>query len=408
MSIFSEQHSTLKRAAGIFLILLLCCPALCAPPAEAAQPAQARADYLANPGSYRDNYVLTQLFYSAFSVGDFAAMQQLVSQGLLAYPNDFPHFMAVALELLKTPDSRLFMLLAPLAPYVADPARPADLESAIRFANIIGGRSLPDGGQPEEPSLISRIKFYEDTARVVRRQAPAEEKPPVPGEIRLPGDGQPQSAPAYIAGNGESFAFTPTNGSTVLNWTRSASGGLKRSSRAVDSPLPDGSIWGGVYTNFAGKSETELAFFMVSDGIITFALPKGISEGNFYADETPRPHYTGALNPVALERSPDGAALRPCEMRVLITPRDDAMPPELIMRLEQSNAGPGESDFICRPQCALSYAWGESGYELSGKSCLQGGWGVWPYSDELYNQTPGLPATPAGASSENRTNTKTR
>ena len=78
-------------------------------------------------------------------------------------------------------------------------------------------------------------------------------------------------------------------------------------------------------------------------------------------------------------------------MRVVISPRDDAMPPELSVSLEQVNAGRGRSDFICRPQCVLSYTWGGDGYLLSGKSCVQDGWGIWPFSDERYRQPTNTP-----------------
>lgn len=394
MIILPARHQVRKTIASLCLAVALCCPMFYAPPALAAQAAQGRPNYVVTPDTYRDSYILTQLFYSAFSVDDLAPMQHVVSQGMLADPGDFRRFMALSMELLKSSDSRLFMLLAPLAPYVADPSKPADLESVIRLTDIISGRSLPGGGQPEEPSLKSRIKFYEDNSRVVRRPAP-ETAPPVPGQGEPGQAGQPQNAPAYIAADGESFSFTRSNGTTESNWTRAGSGEQKLTSRAVSSALAGGSIWGGVYTNVSGQSETELAFFLVRDGIITFALPKGLGEGNFYADEEARPHQTGALDPALFAQRPDGAVPRPCEMRVLITPLDDAMPPELSVRLEQSNAGRGASDFICRPQCVLSYAWGENGYALSGKSCIESGWGVWPYSDERFHQRPAAPARPS-------------
>lgn len=391
----SAQHPARKVIVSLCLALLLCCTAFSAP-APGAQPTQGGRNYVVTPDAYRDTYILTQLFYSAFSVNDLTPMQHVASQGMLAYPDDFRRFMALCMELLKTSDTRLFMLLAPLAPHMADRTQPADIESVIRLTNIISGRSLPGVGQPEEPSLKSRIKFYEDNSRVLRRPAP-EAEPPVPG-ANDPAAGQPQNAPAYIAADAESFSFTRSNGSTQANWTRDGSGGQKITSRAVSSVLEDGSVWGGVYTNFSGQSDTELAFFVVRDDIISFALPKGVSEGNFYADEEPRPHQTAALDPDMFARRPDGAVPRPCEMRVVISPLDDAMPPELSLRLEQNNAGRGVSDFICRPQCVLTYTWDENGYVLSGKSCMESGWGVWPHSDESYRR-------PAPA---NRANTQTR
>lgn len=378
-----------KKLIGLCLALLLCCPLFAPLPARAA--AEAR-DYVVRLDVYRDNYILTQLFYSAFSVSDLEPIQHVVSQGLLAYPEDFPRFMSLCLELLKNPDARLFMLLAPLAPYVADHSRPADLESVLHLTDIMSGRVLPGGGKPEEPSLKSRIKFYEDRSRVVQRH-PAEDAgtppaPPVPGESAPPGSAAP-GATAYIAGQGEKFSFSSAGGngspiSSELGWTRAESGRQNLSSRAVSSLLPGGAVWGGVYTDFSGRSATELAFFMVREGIITFALPTGISEGSFYADEEARPHQNAELDPALFSGRADGALPRPCEMRVVISPRDDAMPPELSVSLEQINAGRGNSDFICRPQCVLSYAWSESGYALSGKSCVQDGWGVWPYSEERY------------------------
>lgn len=386
MGIFSARHRGGKTAASLCAVLILCCFSRGA--TEAAQPAApGRPNYVVAHDSYRDTYILTQLFYSAFSIDDLAPMQQVVSQGMLAYPDDFRRFMALTLELLKTPDSRLFMLLAPLAPHMADSSRPADLESVIRLTGIISGRNLPDGGRLEEPSLKSRIKFYEDTSRVVRRQTD-EPAPPVPGEGEAAQSGRPHSAPAYIAGDGEGFSFTRANGSTVSDWTRAGEGKQKLTSRSVHSVLPDGSVWGGVQTNFAGESETELALFMVRDGIISFTLPRGISESSFYAAEKAPPRQTEALDPEVFSRRADGAVPRPCEMRAVITPRDDAVPPELTVRLEQSNAGREFSDFICRSQCVLTYTWSENSYVLSGKYCMESGWGVWPYSDERYYQRP--------------------
>lgn len=388
-------RETATKLAGLCLAVFMCCQLLAPPQASAAAEAQ---DYVVRPDVYRDNYILTQLFYSAFSVNDLEPMQHVVSQGMLAYPDAFPRFMSLTLELLKKPDARLFMLLAPIAPHMADRTTPADIESVIKLAEIMSGRALPGGGQPEEPNLKSRIKFYEDSSRVVRRppppQAAERPAPPVPGEK---GTQNPApDAPAYIGGNSETFAFTRTNGdaasvSSELIWTRAGITGQNLSSRAVSSPLPTGAVWGGVYTDFSGQSATRLAFFMVKDGIINFALPSGINEGSFYADEEPRPHQSDDISPELFVGRADGALPRPCEMRVLVSPRDDAMPPELSVSLEQTNAGRGNSDFICRPQCVLSYTWGDDGYALSGKSCVQSGWGIWPYSDERYRQPTNTP-----------------
>lgn len=383
-------RGTATKLAGLCLGAFMCCLFFAPATGKAAAEAQ---DYIVRPEAYRDNYILTQLFYSAFSVDDLEAIQHVVSQGMLAYPDDFPRFMSLTLELLKKQDARLFMLLAPIAPYVADKANPAEFESVVRLTDIISGRVLPGGGQPEEPSLKSRIKFYEDSSRVVRRPVPAQPAapvaPPVPGEKEAQ-DPAP-GAPAYIAGDGETFSFTRMNdgespASSEFIWTRAGSAERKLNSRAVSSLLPDGALWGGVYTDFAGQSVTKLAFFIVKDGIINFALPSGINEGNFYADEEARPHQSNELGAELFSRRADGALPRPCEMRVVISPRDDAMPPELAVSLEQTNAGRGSSDFICRPQCVLSYSWAGEGYVLSGKSCVQSGWGIWPYSEERYRQ----------------------
>lgn len=390
MPIYAARPNTLKILACLALAALLSCPAAgAAQPQSREQAAPQAPDYLIQPAEYRDSYILTQLFYSAFSVDDLGPMQQLVSQGLLAHPEGFPRFMALTLELLRTPDSRLFMLLSPVAPHLADASRPADLESAIRLTDILTGQRLPGGGIAE-PSLKDRIKFYEDDSRVAHRapesatdaEAAQPAQPPVPGRNQ----DAAEPPPAYIDGKGESLVFSrhPGNGAgpyTELIWTRPGpdqNSGQSVSSRALESALPDGSVWGGVYTDVSGRAGSDLAFFMVRDGIITFALPKDIDEGDFYADEKARPRQAEGLDPAAFAARPDGAAPRPCEMRVIISPLDDSMPPELSARLEQSNAEPGESDFICRPQCALSYSWGENGYYLSGKSCAQGGWGVWP------------------------------
>lgn len=374
-----SQFLQFKRLAA--LALLLFCSLLCTTVSLSATRTE-QPNYVVRTEPYRENYILTQLFYSAFSVDDLAPIQQLVKQGLSDYPNDFPRFMSLCLEMLKKPDSRLFMLLSPLAPYMADQSHPADLESVIHLTNILSGKVLPGGGAPSQPSLISRIKFYEDNTRVVQREQPEQKEalpaPPVPGENR---HDPPATSPAYVADKDESLVFTRNPAQTdgvplsQLSWVRPGA-----SSRALDSILPDGSLWGGVYTNINRQREEELSFFMVRDGIISFALPKNISEGDFYADEKARPHHTKDFDQSRL----NGTNPRPCEMQIVIRPWDDAMPPELSVSLEQTNAGLDASDFICRPQCSLSYSWAENGYELSGKSCVQSGWGVWPHSDASY------------------------
>lgn len=374
----------------LFSLALMICFLLLPPSASQAakgKNAQSGENYVVYPGAYRDNYILTQVFYSAFSVENLPAMQHVVSQGMLAYPNDFPRFMALTLELVKTPDSRLFMLLSPLAPYMAGQAEAADLATVMNVADILSGQRAPGGAGGQ--SLLGRIKYYEDNSRTVSPNS--EDKQQFSA-------GAAEETLPEAEGGGEKFNFIRNAGGDILSgtvWTRSGQGGQSITSRAVDSLLPDEAIWGGVYTNSSGNREVGLAFFVVRGGIISFALPGDINESNFYADELPRPHQSDNLDPAIFAGRADGAVPRPCEMRIVIAQRDDSLPPELVVHLEQSNAGREKSDFICKPQCVLGYSWGDDGYYLSGKSCVQSGWGVWPHGDERGAQRK--PATPRQA-----------
>lgn len=368
----------MEQLTGKTLVSLALIPlfffTLCASPVWPARRGDALPNHLVYvPDVYPDNYILTQLFYSAFHMDDLAAMQNIVSQGILAYPNDFPRFMALTLELAKKPDSRLFMLLTPLAPYVADQSKPADLASVVELTNIFSGKSA----SPSAPSLRDRIKFYEDEAKVVRPRGPAANQP----------EQKPES-PAAPPGGGESMVFTRLTGNaprTRLLWTKDLSGGHKLVSEASDAPLPDGGIWGGVRISLEGADNARTAYFSVNNGIIAFAGPRGISEADFYADQTARPHLSPNVNTEAFALRPDGAAPRPCDMHIQVRDRGRSSPPELFVQLEQLNAGLEYSDFLCRAQCVLSYSWDGHTYSLSGKACTQSGWGVWPYSDERFH-----------------------
>jgi hypothetical protein len=261
------------------------------------------------------------------------------------------------------------MLLSPLAARIAEPARPADVQAMVRLAGMFSGRLLPGGRSLDDPAqrearskqlLHQRIKFYYDSGSPARlRPSPdteeASEKESLRFEAVNPVNPRPESSECI--------------------WRRSPEPDLWVVSTALDIRLDDGSVWGSVHTRMSRDDwwNEDSGVFAVRGGIISFIRPREVSEGDFYADEQARPHA------LSLET---GEEMRPCLMAIRTSGSGDEWPPELTLALLQSNAGE-ESDFLCRAQCVLSYAWDGGQYELSGKYCAgREAWGIWPYSPE--------------------------
>lgn len=355
---------------------LLCC-LLASPALEAATPAAETPSYILAPRSTEhDSYILTQLFLAAFDANDLEIIQRLVRQGMLSAPQEFPHFMALVLELVKQPDSRLFMLLSPISEHIAAPSRPVDISALLHLTGLISGRIAPGGksatpGQQsaEETPLRYRIKFYDDGTTPAAPLAP-------PAEVDA------VSAPEHA----ESLLFERSPSGSQFTWVRSPYPGTRLTNTAVDSRLENGQVWGGVRilsedSEFISEKNV---FFVLRNGIISFAQPRNVTEADFYANEEARPHEIIDADSDAL---PGWQAPKPCQMQIQTVQDNNAWPPRLRLYLEQSNAGPAESDFLCRAQCVLTYNWDGEEYVLTRKLCMdENAFGVWPYSPEKFEQ----------------------
>lgn len=368
----------LKKLTGTCLIFTFFC--LCsnfgAYAAKSSLPDE--PSYVVTPELYRDTYMLTQLFYASFHLDDLDRMREMVSRGMLAYPADFPRFMALTLELAKKPDSRLFMLLAPLAAHMADPDNPADLASVIELTRLMSPLDSSSS------SLRERIKFYEDDSVFL---PPPGEKPFSSSHGDDPSPPRPEANPS----RDNNLSFVRFNGGleapqTRFTWTRELPGGQLLLIEAVDSVLPNGVTWGGVRSIMPGTDDLRMDFFSVAEGIISFASPADVSANDFYADETARSYAKESPERGTRGKASGIKETIPCEMGIRARLHGTGVPPALTLELVQTNAGPEGSDFLCRAQCVLTYEWDGLDYSLSGKACTQSGWGEWPYSDEKYRE----------------------
>ncbi len=398
--LFSVLPRSLALAAAIAVLCLPCGRSAMA--AENKPVTRLPAYVVVLPSETRDNYILTQLFYAAFDADDIELVQQVVRQGLLSAPKDFPLVMALTLELLKKPDSRLFMLLSPISAHIANPGKPADISAMAHMANLLSGRILPGGARLDaHPELLeardrqllrTRIRFYTED----------EQPQAVQDEEQSPEPAQPETG-----ADKESLVFERKAAQTqdeppasTLTWSRALLPGQRIISTASDAHMEDGSTWGEVriITYDMPVAHTQSAFFAVRDGIITFAQPRGLTEADFYADEKTRVHYLKEFEEEMHVVRPDGSVPQPCRMEIQTTPMDDNWPPELGVLLQQTNPGLAHSNFLCRAQCRLTYTWDGEEYAITGKYCAgDGQWGVWPYSPERYEEITGRSAAgPSG------------